>query len=394
VLGAALTVGASATSALAHQQTTTFGEVTYPDAGAGGADLTWKLRVRLFDLAALLAGGDAGMAGAGAGGAGMGTGAAARRARTVAILRAGLRVAATVGDQIRPCTPGPATLVSDPSVPEPTLLFTEAFSCGPGARTLHLRYDLFFDHDALHEAFTRLTLGEGQPSDDPSASVVVFQDRQREISVEVRAPESLSRNAALYLRLGVAHILTGTDHLAFLLALLLAAGLRERTAGDRTATAASARQAVRSTLGIVSAFTVAHSITLITQVLHPGWIATRWVEPAIAFSVAFVGFENLLPRRPRGRWLLVFGFGLVHGLGFASVLRQIGLPRRGLVLSLVSFNLGVEVGQLLIVGLVLPIIVTAARRAPRRFERWGLKLGSTIIAGMGMIWLVARMAAR
>jgi hypothetical protein len=381
-------VGTGGVRALAHQQTTTFGEVTYPDAEAGGADLTWKLRVRLFDLAALLPGGDAGI-----GGATVGNGAVARRARTVAILRAGLRVAATVGDQIHPCTPGPATLVSDPSVPEPTLLFTAPFTCGPSARTLHLRYDLFFDHDALHEGFTRLTLGEGQPSDDPSASVVVFQDRQREISVEVRAPESLWRNAALYLRLGVAHILTGTDHLAFLLALLLAAGLRQRTTGDRIATAASPRQAIRSTLGIVSAFTVAHSLTLITQVLHPGWIATRWVEPAIAFSVAFVGFENLLPRRPRGRWLLVFGFGLVHGLGFASVLRQIGLPRRGLVLSLVSFNLGVELGQLLIVGLALPIIVTAARSAPRRFERWGLQLGSGIIAVLGMIWLVARLAA-
>ena len=65
---------------------------------------------------------------------------------------------------------------------------------------------------------------------------------------------------------------------------------------------------------------------------------TRWVEPAIAFSVAYVGFENLVPRAPRGRWLLVFGFGLVHGLGFASVLREIGLPRRGLLLSLLSFH--------------------------------------------------------
>ena len=139
---------------------------------------------------------------------------------------------------------------------------------------------------------------------------------------------------------------------------------------------------------------MAHSLTLITQVLHPGWLSTRWVEPAIALSVAYVGFENLVARAPYGRWLLVFGFGLVHGLGFASVLREIGLPRRGLVLSLLSFNLGVELGQLLVVALVLPLVVASARRAPRLFERWGLQLGSGLIGAFGTIWLVARLAAR
>jgi hydrogenase/urease accessory protein HupE len=377
-------LGADGARALAHQQTTTFGEVTYPDTGADGGDLSWKLRVRVFDLAALLDGGGPGIA----------RGATNRRARAVATLSAGLRVSATVGGEIRPCAAGNATLAPDPSAPEPMLLFVEPFTCGPRARALHLRYDLFFDHDALHESFTRLALGEGQRSDDPSASVVVFQDRLREIAVDVHAPESLAGNAALYLRLGVAHILTGYDHLSFLMALLLTAALRERTSGGRGATAASPRQAVRSTIAIVSAFTVAHSLTLITQVLHPGWISTRWVEPAIAFSVAYVGFENLIARRPRGRWLIVFGFGLVHGLGFASVLREIGLPRRGLVLSLVSFNLGVELGQLLVVGLTLPILVAAAHRAPRRFERWGLTVGSGIIAAFGTLWLGARLVGR
>ena len=384
-------LGAGGARALAHQQTTTFGEVTYPEAGADGADLSWRLRVRVIDLAGLLDRGAAGGIGGVVGGVG---GTANRRARAVDALRAGLRVSATVGDVVHACTPGAATLAPDPTASEPMLLFVAPFVCGPGARTLHLRYDLFFDRDPLHESFTRLALGDGERPDDPSTSVAVFQDRLREIAVDVRAPESLWRNATLYLRLGVAHILSGYDHLSFLMALLLAAGLRERSRGDRIAIAASPRQAVRSTVTIVSAFTVAHSITLITQVLHPGWISTRWVEPAIAFSVAFVGFENLIPRRPRGRWFLVFGFGLVHGLGFASVLREIGLPRRGLLLSLVSFNLGVELGQLLVVGLALPIIVAAARRAPQTFERRGLRLGSGIIAAFGTIWLIARLAAR
>jgi hypothetical protein len=200
----------------------------------------------------------------------------------------------------------------------------------------------------------------------------------------------------------VAHILSGYDHLSFLLALLLGAGLRRRTSlrSGAVAEAATPRQALGSTVAIVSAFTVAHSLTLITQVLRPGWLSTRWVEPAIALSVAYVGFANLVPRAAREpyatykRWPLVFTFGLVHGLGFASVLRQIGLPRRGLVLSLLSFNFGVELGQLLVVGLVLPVLVTWARRAPRAFERWGLQLGSGLIGAFGTIWLVARLIAR
>jgi hypothetical protein len=128
-------------------------------------------------------------------------------------------------------------------------------------------------------------------------------------------------------------------------------------------------------------------------VLRPGWLPTRWVEPAIAFSVAYVGFENLIPRPPRRRWLLVFCFGLVHGLGFASVLREIGLPRRGLVLSLLSFNVGVEIGQLLVLSVTFPLIVGAARRNPSGFERWGLRLGSGAIAAFGTIWLILRLRA-
>ncbi|MDB4980094.1 MAG: hypothetical protein JWM82_846, partial [Myxococcales bacterium] len=147
------------------------------------------------------------------------------------------------------------------------------------------------------------------------------------------------------------------------------------------------------TLTLVSAFTIAHSLTLISQAFSPGLVSARWVEPAIAFSVAYVGIENLLPRLPRFRYLVVFGFGLVHGLGFASVLREIGLPKRGFLLSLIAFNLGVELGQLAVVTLALPLVLTAARRSPIEYERWGLGLGSTIISGLGVAWLIARLAA-
>jgi hypothetical protein len=379
-----LVVGGSA-RALAHQQTTTFGEIAYPAASTDGADLSWRLRIRTIDLARLL--GD-------------------RRPRAEEILRSGLRVAATgAGGETHLCTPrlsalGPEwkapPLAPGSTGPEPMTIFVEHFACGPDARTLHFRYDLFFDHDPYHASYTRLLVGDAPAEDDPSAASIVFHNLAHEIAVDVRVPAPLWRTALLYLRLGVAHILTGYDHLSFLMALLLAAGLRTRTSPHRNtvAEAATPRQALRGTVAIVSAFTVAHSLTLITQVLRPGWLSTRWVEPAIAFSVAYVGFENLVPRAPRGRWLLVFGFGLVHGLGFASVLREIGLPRRGLLLSLLSFNLGVELGQLLVVGLALPIVVTCARRAPRTFERWGLQVGSGLIGAFGTIWLIVRLTAR
>jgi hydrogenase/urease accessory protein HupE len=368
--------------ALAHQQTTSFGEIAYPAPDGDGADLTWRLRVRTIELARLLG---------------------PRLSAGAQSLRGGLRVAATsAGGTTHLCAPGAVTLRSEPPAtaretgPEPTSLFVARFTCGPDARTLHLRYDLFFDHDPYHASYTRLLLGDPPAGEDPAASSIVFHNLAHEIAVDVRVPEPLWRSALLYLRLGVAHILTGYDHLSFLLALLLGAGLRTRTSRrtDVVAEAATPRQALRSTLAIVSAFTVAHSMTLIMQVLRPGWLSVRWVEPAIALSVAYVGFENLVPRAPRAmsrRWVLVFGFGLVHGLGFASVLREIGLPRRGLLLSLLSFNLGVELGQLLVVGLVLPIVVTCARRAPRAFERWGLQLGSGLIGAFGTIWLVARL---
>lgn len=366
--------------AFAHQQTTTFGEIVYPAGGADGGDLTWRLRIRSVDLARLM--GD-------------------KAPHATEILRGGLHVAATAGGATKLCAPGGATLSPDPTAPEPTSIFVERFACGSGARTLHLRYDLLFDHDPYHASYTRLALGDDAQQEPPapeatSASSIVFHNLAHEIAVDVRLPEPLWKTALTYLRLGVAHILTGYDHLAFLAALLLGAGLgtRTRTREGTSAAAATPRQALRGTIAVVSAFTVAHSITLVTQVLRPGLLGARWVEPAIAFSVAYVGFENLVPRAPRGRWLLVFGFGLVHGLGFASVLREIGLPRRGLLLSLVSFNLGVELGQLLVVGLALPIVVACARRSPRGFERWGLAFGSALIGLLGTIWFVSRIAAR
>jgi hydrogenase/urease accessory protein HupE len=385
---AALVVLGLAAPARAHQQTATFGEVTQGTAaglGAKGSDagaIVWRLRVRAVDLVAAL------KAQAGPPGA---PDATVQNRRRAAYLQAGLHV--TADD--RPCAAGTPSLTLDPADVElePTFVFVESFACPAGWTALRLRYDLFFEADRFHESFTRLTLATPAlaAQDRESLSTIVFRAGLREVSLAGGDGPSIWRSAFVYLRLGIFHILTGYDHLSFLMALLLGAALCRYTTAKTTAAAASIRQALRGTVAVISAFTVAHSLTLMVQVLRPGWLPTRWVEPAIAFSVAYVGFENLIPRPPRRRWLLVFGFGLVHGLGFASVLREIGLPRRGLVLSLVSFNLGVEIGQLLVLALTFPLIVGAARRNPRRFERWGLRLGSAVIAAFGTVWLIARL---
>lgn len=143
-----------------------------------------------------------------------------------------------------------------------------------------------------------------------------------------------------FLVLGVEHILTGYDHVVFLLALLLAGG------------------ALWSTAKIVTSFTLAHSITLALAALDVVRIPSAVVEPLIAVSIVYVGLENLLQGDLRWRWLLTFAFGLVHGFGFASVLRELGVGAAGVgvAVPLVAFNLGVELGQVSIMLLVLPLI--------------------------------------
>jgi hydrogenase/urease accessory protein HupE len=176
--------------------------------------------------------------------------------------------------------------------------------------------------------------------------------------------------------LGVHHIFTGFDHLAFLVALLLLAATTPRP--------------LRATLLTVTAFTVAHSITLIAGAL--GWVTlpAQLVESVIAASIVWVAIENLLVRRAPWRWPLVFLFGLVHGLGFASMLVPF-LPADGVVVPLLAFNLGVEIGQLAVVAVALPLLAWLAGRWPDAYRRVVVRGGSLIIGALGALWLVERL---
>src|SRR5262249_51800960 len=143
---------------------------------------------------------------------------------------------------------------------------------------------------------------------------------------------------------GIWHIWLGFDHVLFLLALLLPAVL-VRVDGHWHA-AGTFSSVCWNVVSIVTAFTVAHSITLSLAALDVVRLPSHLVESTIAASVVLAGLGNLYPRMIGRRWLVAFGFGLIHGFGFAAVLTDLGLPQHSLLLSLISFNVGVEIGQL------------------------------------------------
>ena len=177
-----------------------------------------------------------------------------------------------------------------------------------------------------------------------------------------------------FLGLGLAHILTGYDHLLFLFCLLVVS------------------RKVGTALKTITCFTVAHSITLLLSTLDLVHLPSRVVEPMIAASIVFVALENLFRSEPgRGRLLLVFGFGLIHGLGFASALRELGVGAAGteVALPLFSFNLGVELGQLLIAAPLVPLIQKLSER-PVFTTRW-VPACSIVAALLGCGWVVARL---
>ncbi len=146
--------------------------------------------------------------------------------------------------------------------------------------------------------------------------------------------------------------------------------------------------AINDTLKVITAFTIAHSITLTLAVLNIVALPPRLVESIIALSVLVTAINNLHPVFPASRWQLAFGFGLVHGFGFASILIDLGLPHDALINSLLGFNLGVEVGQLAIVILVFPII--ALLRHTAFYQTWIFSGGSTVAAIIATVWIYER----
>ena len=203
-------------------------------------------------------------------------------------------------------------------------------------------------------------------------------------SYVVEAAPRATQVATTYLKLGVEHILGGVDHLLFVLALLLLVKGRRRL------------------IATVTAFTVAHSLTLAAATLGFVQVPGPPVEAAIALSIAFVAMEIVHSREGRSGlterfpWIVAFTFGLLHGLGFAGALSEVGLPQTAIPVALLFFNVGVEIGQLSFIALLLAI-TALARRATGRFSAsqpaWGWRVPPYAIGGLAMFWVIQRVAA-
>jgi hypothetical protein len=254
-----------------------------------------------------------------------------------------------------------------------SVLRFDAICPGPVA-ALTVAYRLFADIDPQHRGLARVVHGAH------TVAAIFGPDHARQ-TLQLQAPGHIAQLAD-YAREGVWHIWIGFDHILFLLSLLLPAVLV-----PSAPTAQALKIASIDVLKVVTAFTLAHSLTLTLASLHLLALPARWVESAIAASVAAAAMNNLVPLFRGHRPAVAFAFGLVHGMGFAGVLADLGLPRSSLALSLFGFNAGVELGQLAIVAAFLPL---AFLLRSTRLYRWILRTGSALIVVVALLWLVER----
>jgi len=246
-------------------------------------------------------------------------------------------------------------------------------ACPVPVTSLVINYRLFADLDPQHKGLLRLTR-------DGETSTAIFDPAHARQTLSLTAPDRLQQFAD-YVKDGVWHIWIGYDHILFLLSLLLPAVLL-------AAPSDNLRGAFVDVLKVVTAFTLAHSLTLTLASLSLVSLPSRFVEAAIAASVILAAVNNIYPLFRGRRPVAAFVFGLIHGFGFASVLIDLGLPKGSLLASLLGFNLGVEIGQLCIVAAFLPLAF--ALRETWFYRRLLLTSGSAMIALVAVVWFVER----
>lgn len=272
-----------------------------------------------------------------------------------AAARGALPAAITVGVDGAPCTPA---LVGDGAVEEDGHAWRVRFTCAHEGRVTVDLGTLLARLSAGHRHLGRALSASG------NVDVVVVAGAS---SFSFGEPAG----ALDYLRIGVEHILLGFDHLAFLFGLILVGGR------------------LRSLVAVVTAFTLAHSVTLAAAVLGAWQPPASVIEPLIALSIAYVGVENFFVKDAAKRWRITAPFGLVHGFGFAGALAAVGVPGDKVPLALLLFNLGVELGQLAVLALVLPVLISL-RRKGWIAERATRALSLAVVA-LGVFWLIERL---
>lgn len=239
------------------------------------------------------------------------------------------------------------------------------FYCDAVAARFHLRLALLSSLSVGHRHLASLK----SSSTEPTTQILHQASPAFELGPAAATGDEAGVAVPLF-TLGIEHILGGFDHLAFLLGLILIGGKW------------------RTLLFTVTAFTLGHSVTLALAALGVWTPSPSLVEPLIALSIVYVGVENWFVSDGSRRWLLTFPFGLIHGFGFAGALREVAIPDTQIPLSLLSFNLGVEAGQILVLALILPALARLRRHA--WFAAYGVRVISSGIAVAGLAWLVQR----
>jgi hydrogenase/urease accessory protein HupE len=261
--------------------------------------------------------------------------------------------------------PGAAALVPDGD----GVIFRSIFSCRNVAGEIVYRSTVLTATDP--GARQIVLIGEGH-----NAPQALLDARNTTVTLSAPAPSLLS-TMQRYLVTGIEHIFLGYDHIAFLVAVVL-----------------WARRLV-PVIKIVTAFTIAHSITLSLAALDILVVPSIIIEPAIAASIVFVAIENFFSRDIDRRWRVTFAFGLIHGFGFAGALREVGLPPNAVAIALAAFNIGVEIGQVAIVSIVVPALIgldrlTAADRTKPARAASLVYILSAVITALGGYWFLAR----
>jgi hypothetical protein len=250
--------------------------------------------------------------------------------------------------------------------------------CGGAFRRLSIDYTLLDAEDPSHRGLLTLFA-------NGAAQTAVLGGGAGTRQFELNDISSWSAFVE-YLRAGIWHIWSGIDHLLFLLSLLLPAVLVRRQ--NRWEAVPIAGPAFLNIVKVVTAFTLAHSITLSLAAFEVIRLPSRITESVIAASIIIAALNNVFPRVTEGRWRIAFAFGLLHGFGFASVLAEMGLPKGARLISLLAFNVGVEAGQLVVVLAVMPLAYFL--RATKFYRRGIMPWGSSAIACLALFWFVQR----
>jgi HupE / UreJ protein len=263
-------------------------------------------------------------------------------------------------------------------------------ACGAAiTEALQVKYSLLFDVDPSHRGLVQWLA----PGEKEALSVILGTETATQ-KLPLQAP-SAWETFQQYVVEGAFHIWIGYDHILFLLSLLLPAVLifsKMTVENAKKVTliqpAPSFIAALKEVLKVVTAFTLAHSITLSLAALGVVSLPSRWVESAIAASIIVAAVQNIRGVVDSKRWVMAFGFGLIHGFGFASVLADLGLPQNALITALVGFNVGIEGGQLAIVAVFMPLAFWL--RSTKFYQVQVFKWGSVLIALLALYWFVQR----